>query len=387
MNFIDEALSNLRIQEGEQVVEQFMIECYLTPGISIKELARKTLLPVPIAAAIKNELIKGGALIQDRGVRCTVSGEAFVEKKLGFAGMDKVLYKKLMLDCTDWRSLLEDILIKLKRLFELRPQVDVQIDQSKCTAETSLARAILCLQEHTLIGKKILCVGDDDLVSISLSLLLNRLFPSKEHRKTVIDVVDVDDRFLTYIHQIAEELDLPIKCHNINFKNALPKKLHEKYDCFFTDPPYTLQGLVLFVSRGISALKKSKGLTIFLSYANKSPNFMLNVHQEFLRMGLSVKEMIVQFNEYEGAQMIGSKGQMIVLKTTDFTEPIYTTDFDGALYTGEVNRTERRYRCKKCQTSILVGMNRDFPTIEKLKSSGCPHCGHFVFNLVEKKYK
>ena len=63
----------------------------------------------------------------------------------------------------------------------------------------------------------------------------------------------------------------------------------------FTDPPYTLQGLTLFLSRGISALKHEKGCPIFLSFAHKSPDFTWSMRREFVRMGLSVKQVFASF--------------------------------------------------------------------------------------------
>ena len=70
----------------------------------------------------------------------------------------------------------------IKRIFDNRPNVDVTLDQSKCTPETSLKRAILCVKNNTLVGKKILCIGDDDLVSVSTALLLKKLFPKNKRR-------------------------------------------------------------------------------------------------------------------------------------------------------------------------------------------------------------
>lgn len=69
MNYIEEVKTKVRLQEGVQVIEQPLVASYMRPGISTKELARHTYLPVPITAAIKKELIKAGALIQERGVR------------------------------------------------------------------------------------------------------------------------------------------------------------------------------------------------------------------------------------------------------------------------------------------------------------------------------
>lgn len=382
--YIERASQNIQLQEGTQVIEQLLLECYLNPGISTKELARKTLLPTPVAAAIKRELIKAGALVQDRGVRCTANGLAWIERERGYGGLNHSLYHDL-LDETKWIESLKDILVILEELFALRPSVDVQIDQSKYTPETSLRRAILCLKQHALIGKKILCVGDDDLVSVSIGLLLQRLFPDGGHTVTHVDVLDIDKRFLSYIEMIAKERRLPIECHRLDLREPLLENLNRQYDSFFTDPPYTLQGMGLFVSRGIQALKREKGLPIFLSFAHKSPPFMLAMQREFVRMGLTVSAKFPQFNAYEGAEMIANRSQMFILQTTDQTKPEYTEKFMDALYTGEVKQTLRTYRCKQCSRDVYVGINKEFATIEQLKNEGCTGCGHDMFELMAKK--
>lgn len=382
--YIEQASRNIRLQEGTQVIEQLLLECYLNPGISTKELARKTLLPTPIAAAIKRELIKAGALMQERGVRCTTNGLAWIEQEWGYRGLNLSLYRAL-LDEARWNESVKELLPILEELFSLRPSVDVQIDQSKCTPETSLRRAILCLKQHALIGKKILCVGDDDLVSVSIGLLLQRLFPDGGHTVTQVDVFDIDERFLSYIESIAKERGLPIRCHRLDLRDPLPPSLHRQYDCFFTDPPYTLQGIGLFVSRGIQALKKEKGLPIFLSFAHKSPEFMLAMQREFVRMGLTVSANFPQFNAYEGAEMIANRSQMFILRTTDQTKPEYSETFTDALYTGEVKQTLRTYRCKQCLRESYVGISGEFATIEQLKNEGCTGCGHDIFDITAKK--
>ena len=382
--FIEQVSEQVHLQEGPRVIEQLLLECYLNPGISTKELARKTLLPVPVATAIKKELIKAGALLQDRGVRCTDEASQRIEQEWGYAGLDRQLHQALLQE-TEWTGALQDILAVLEALFPLRPQVNVQIDQSKCTPETSLRRAVLCLKQHALIGKRILCVGDDDLVSVSIGLLLQRLFPTGHHGATRVDVLDIDERFLQFIGDVAKERKLPIECRQMDLREPLPESLHGQYDCFFTDPPYTLQGMSLFVSRGISALKKEKGLPIFLSFAHKSPAFMLAMQREFVRMGLTVSANFPRFNAYEGAEMIANRSQMFILRTTDQTAPEYDEAFTDALYTGEVKQTLRTYRCKQCSNTVYVGIKEDIATIEQLKNEGCPQCGSDTFDMVAKK--
>jgi len=374
----------VRIQEGERALEQILLECYLRPGISTKELARRTMLPIPVATAVKKAFIKAGALHQERGVRCTREGVAFIEQHWGYALLNRLLYEQLMSGKTDWKTELAELLSKLEAWFTQRPQVDVQLDQAKCTPETSLRRAILSLQDHSLIGKRILCVGDDDMVSISLGMLLKSLFPEAVSFKTSIHVVDLDERYLSYIREIAEREHLPISCHHQDLRHPLPLEMHGQFDCVFTDPPYTLQGMNLFISRGITALKKTSGLPLFLSFAHKSPEFTLAMQRDFVQMGLIAKEVMPQFNEYEGAEIIGNKSQMLVLKTTEQTAPDITGFFGDMLYTGEVKRTLRTYGCKQCGGKVLVGLQGEVATIEELKNVGCSSCGYNKFELISK---
>ncbi|MGG1662020.1 bis-aminopropyl spermidine synthase family protein [Brevibacillus sp. NRS-1366] len=384
-NYIEETYKQVRLQEGKRVIEQFLIQCYLNPGIPTKELARSVLLPIPVATAIKKELIKAGALRQGSGVECTEGGNEYVERVLGYGGLDLELLQLLLHEGEVWKKELADLLEVMEEIFSARPQVDVLIDQSKCTVETSLRRAILCLRDQALLGKNVLCVGDDDLVSVSLGLLLKRLYPTGGGQTARIDVIDIDERFLSYIERVAAENDLPITCHRADLRQPLPKRLHGKYDCFFTDPPYTLQGMTLFLSRGISALQKQKGLSIFLSFAHKSPDFTLAMQREFVRAGLTVREVISHFNEYEAAQMIGNRGQMIVLSTTEMTMPGIPHTFQDALYTGEEKQTLRTYRCKRCNESVQVGAKAKLATIEELKKRGCPRCKNVTFELITRK--
>lgn len=384
-NYSEEVYKRVHVQEGKRVIEQFLIHCYLHPGIPTKELARSVLLPVPVATAIKKELIKAGALHQGSGVHCTERGKEYVEEELGYGGIDHKLLQKLASTDEAWKEELADLLAVMEEIFSARPQVDVRLDQSKCTVETSLRRALLCLRNQALLGKKIACVGDDDLVSVALGLLLKRLYPTGAKQTATIDVIDIDERFLRYIERIAAERDLPITCHQADLRQPLPKRLCGKYDSFFTDPPYTLQGMSLFLSRGISALQKQKGLSIFLSFAHKSPDFTLAMQREFVRAGVTVREVISHFNEYEAAQMIGNRGQMIILTTTEMTTPAILHAYHDALYTGEEKQTLRTYRCKKCRESVRVGTKGKVSTIEELKKQGCPRCKNGTFELLSRK--
>lgn len=385
INYIDEVNKNVRIEEGGKTIENILIMIYFKEGISTKELARNSLLPIPIVAAIKKEFIKKGLIIQDRGIRLAIKGRHFIEEQLGFKKINTDLYMKLLMEPWKEHREITEIKEELQELFAKRPQVDVTIDQSKSSIDTSLKRAILSIKNHNLIGKRILCLGDDDLVSVALGFLLKRLFNNAINYTTKIIVMDIDKRIIDYISNIAIRESLPIKCECVDFRKPLANDFKNQFDCLFTDPPYTLEGMNLFLSRGIEALKDDSGLIIYLSFAHKSPDFRLTMQKYFLSMGLIVSEVMARFNTYEGASIIGNTGQMIVLKTTNTTKALIKSHYKGVLYTGELNETVRFYRCKQCDEIIKVGRSQKLNNIETLKFKGCYKCNSQVFELIERK--
>lgn len=384
-NYLETVNKNVNIDEGLQAITNILIDIYFKEGISTKELARNNFLPIPVVTAIKKEFIKLDMVIQKRGVRLTSKGRAFVEESLGFYGVNKELYTKLFSDSWSDIKEIDELKETLNEIFINRPQVDVTIDQSKCTVDTAIKRAVLCAKNSALIGKKILCLGDDDLVSIALGFLLKKLFNNSSYSKTRIFVMDIDNRILDYISSISKDEDLPISCKYVDLRMPLPEEFKNQFDCLFTDPPYTLQGMNLFLSRGLEALKNQNGLSIFFSYAHKSPEFELNMQKYFVHMGLMISEILNSFNIYDGAQIIGNTGQMIILKTTKNSNPLIKGYYEEPIYTGELKVTLRLYKCRKCDEITKVGLSERFNTIEELKEEGCSNCNGKIFQLIEKK--
>jgi len=343
INYIKEIEKKVSIDEGITAIEQFLINVYFKNPISNKELARKLCLPIPLITAIKKEFIKADIMKQDRGITMTSKGNSYVENELGYQGLNKMLYKELDNQaCNIEETFLKEIEI-MKEIFDRRPKVDVSIDQVHCTYMTSFKRSILALRHNTLINKKILCIGDDDLVSVSLGLLLKKLYQGNDKSKSEIHVVDIDDGFLNYINEISYKFDLPITCHKMNLRESMNKDLISKFDCFYTDPPYTINGMRLFLSRGIAGLKKRKGLPIFFSFSHKPYDYSYNIMSKLCEMGLSIHRIMPKFNIYEGASIIGNIGQIIILYTTSYTNADIKEDeyYEGSLYTREVKRSSR----------------------------------------------
>jgi len=381
-DYIESAYNKVNIEEGKNILEAFLREIYLSGSTSNKDIAQAIKLPIPIVSAIKKEFIKQNIVIQENGIKLTSIGNRYVEEELKYKGIKKQVYSELI---DDDITLFNDILSGLNEIMDNRPKADLTIDQTNCTAATSLKRAIYCLKNSSLIGKRIMCIGDDDLVSVSLSLIIKNLFEDPKD-KACIYVIDIDNRYLDYISEISAKLNLNIICENLDLRYPMKDELKNKFDSFFTDPPYTLNGLKLFLKRGLETMKKEKGLSIFLSYGHKSPDFTLNMMKIFTDLNIVPIEIIKGFNRYVGAGIIGNEGQFIHLNTTSLSKNLKEESFSGNIYTGEIKNRVKIYVCKNCKEKYEIGHEKRIKTIEELKNLGCNKCKSHTFIIQNKNY-
>jgi DNA-directed RNA polymerase subunit RPC12/RpoP len=96
-------------------------------------------------------------------------------------------------------------------------------------------------------------------------------------------------------------------------------------------------------------------------------------------MGLVVRSLVRNFNEYVGAGILGGTSHLYHLTTTAATAPAVTGTYAGPLYTGDAPRPPRRYVCVQCGTPQAVGPGARRTTVSELASAGCPRCGGTSF--------
>ena len=370
-DFLRELAGKMTLKEGEEAVRRVLGEIHRRGKVGTKDLARATRLPTPVAAAIRRELEKAGLVARKGGAVLTETGKEFVEEVLGM-----VADHRMTEGSTGIAPVHEPILEKLRDYSSRRPSADPKLDQAHATPETALRRALYMLDGGNLAGRNVLFLGDDDLTSVAAGLL--RVAKG-------ITVVDIDGRLLEVITGISEEEGLGIRCILHDLREPLPEEFMGAFDTFLTDPPYTIPGLELFLSRGVQALRWRKTSTAYMAYPDKPPLEMLEAHGAINWMGLYVDELIPRFNMYVGAEILGNTTSMFRLVVTGEARPIITGPFQGGIYTGELRPTTRVYRCR-CGEDIEVGSTKGFTTVEELKSRGCPSCGMKEgFSLVEKK--
>jgi len=354
-----------RLPEGEEAVRRILREVYRHGRIGTKDLAYATRLPVPVVAAVRRELEKIGLITRRAGAILTTEGEKYVKNVLGLSIKESPVCPTCSGKTIIIKDQFQSIVKKLEEYAKLRPRPYTWLDQAFGTPETAVYRALFMLEEGDVEGRRIIFLGDDDLTSIATGLL-------KASRK--ITVIDIDERLLELINEASKREGINIECVHHDLKQPLPDGLKDNYDVAFTDPPYTIQGMKIFVSRGIEAIRKRKCASIYLSFAHKPPEEMLNLQVAINEMGLFIQEMIPRFNRYEGAGMFANTTFLAKLGTTETTHPSITGPFDGKIYTGESSPTIRTYKCK-CGYTLDVGVGKEFRTVEDLKAQGCPRCG------------
>lgn len=372
--------ANVNIKEGLPAIEKyaFLLLCY--PYISIKELSQRLSLPVPIVSAIKSEFKKIKILEMKNGLVLTERGEMIIRQKLKLENFNTERYRCLVEGNND--QILHQEYPILETIFDNRPEVDVTVDQSNCTLETSLKRATYILKNEMRLNENLLCVGDDDLVSIANAFVYRYVFNDQPH-SFITTVLDCDIRILEYIHSIAQTYNLPIDCMRHNLLECLPTCVIGKSTSVITDPPYTLQGFITFVTSGVLTIKNKQAANIYVSFGKKVIEDKLKIQQFLSTSNILIDKILENFNRYVGAQMLGGLSDLYVLKTTKNTSCSWDNISAKELYTYRPQRI-RKYQCKECKKIYFVGKKQKFNTIEKLKQSTCPVCKGTIFKQIKR---
>ena len=175
-------------------------------------------------------------------------------------------------------------------------------------------------------GKNILFLGDDDLTSISTALFGNA------HE---ISVLDIDKDILHEIKLTSSGYNVNINTTQYDARMQLPNNHKGKYDVIFTDPPYTSNGIKLFLSRAISALNTNNlAARVYVCYgtSDRSKERSLPIQETISQQGMITRWIFDKFNRYQGAESIGSSN-LYICEITPQTKAIITKDYNEPIYT------------------------------------------------------
>ncbi|WP_433047265.1 bis-aminopropyl spermidine synthase family protein [Dactylosporangium sp. CS-033363] len=188
------------------------------------------------------------------------------------------------------------------------PKADRALDHVSATAGTAERRAQWLASTYDLAGARLVCVGDHDLTSLAVA---------KACPDAKITVVDVDERLLAYI----DAQGAGIACYHADLRFGLPPAVAGSGDVIFTDPPYTPEGVQLFLGRGAQALRDRANGRLVMAYGFSplTPALGLKVQRAVLDLDLVIEAMLPAFNRYHGAQAVGSASDLYVCRPTAST--------------------------------------------------------------------
>ena len=373
---VGDVASVVGLAEGEAGVRDVIRTVSRLEPVAVRAVSRATELPVPFVSAICNELRKRGIVSTQRPVQLTARGrDLFGSNSLRLpleAACGSCSRRGIVVP-----SSLEPLARELAAFADAAPPPRLEIDQTHCTVETKIRRVLALYEAGALEDRRILLLGDDDLTSLAISLVVQQL----GSRATVrgVTVVEVDPALVDFLRRALADAPFPVELVRHDLREPLPDAVAGWADTVFTDPPYTSSGASLFLSRAAEATAVRPRADVFLSFGPRKPEETLELQRAIAEMGFVVRSLIRNFNDYVGAGSIGATSHLYHLATTPDLRPLVEGAHEGPIYTGEVRDPGRSYRCKGCGLSKKVGPGRRWSTVQALKADGCPRCGGTSF--------
>jgi S-adenosylmethionine decarboxylase proenzyme len=327
-----------QLAEGIEGVRSILLTMYRFPSLKNKKLAQKTGIAIPVIAAVRAELVKSGII--EKRTNLGHKGKNWVKERLNLFydydplpdNIDVTVNKYKIPEELSFLNTCEEFLKK-------RPSPNYAFDQTHADTSTVLRRTLYLLKKGDIEGRRIIFLGDDDATSILVGLT----GMAKE-----ITVIDIDKRVLDFLSELVEEFAIK----NINFvhrdlRDTCPKNILNKYDIAVMDPPYTNQGLRLYLKRAKQTLKTSINISnkrhsvigkkCLLCFGNKPPEEMHKIQLSILDHGFIIRELILDFNHYKGASILGQFSNLFYLQLNEIpynednlsykSNPIYTSEF------------------------------------------------------------
>jgi predicted methyltransferase len=374
------------LAEGPAGVRDVILAISRTEPVAVRAVSQLAELPVPIVTAICNELRKRGVVDRSRPVRLTEAGrEVFGGGQPGLTARCPECGGRGVASPARTAALTA----ALTAAAQAAPEAKPELDQTHCTVGTKIARVLAMHEAGALAGTRILLLGDDDLVSVAIARFTGlHEAASLAGRVRQLTVVDTDQDVLDCIAAQTAGSGLDIRLVRHDLRQPLPADLMGGFDVACTDPPYTVAGAELFLSRAVAALAPGGGQHVFFSFGARRPGDMLRTQQLIAGLGLVLRGLTPNFNEYVGAGVLAGTSHLYHLRTAAGAGPLITGAYDGPLYTADHRAAVTRpYQCANCRAVHPVGPGARWPKIASLQADGCPECGGTVFRPMPLKQR
>jgi len=153
--------------------------------------------------------------------------------------------------------------------------------------------------------KRIIFMGDGDAIGLSLVHLNKKKLI--EFGPKNVHILDFDERVVLSVRTFAKRFGIADRVTSdlYNVADALPEEYWEKFDGFYTNPPYGAsnngKSVGVFLKRGIEAVgKDAVGCLVVADYEELSwtREVLLNSEKAILKEGFIMREMLPKFHTY-----------------------------------------------------------------------------------------
>jgi predicted methyltransferase len=310
------------LAEGVPGVDTIVRAIARREPVSVRALGRAADIPIPIVAAVCGELRRRGVVAEERPVQLTIAWRRRLSADASPA-LDPTCET-----CGGRGLVLPPAVGRMRRglalVAEAAPPPHVEVDQCHCTPKAKLRRVLALHAADAIRGRRILLLGDDDLISVALARFAS-LFEAHGAAEELV-VIDIDERVLAFIGVELSGAPFPVQLVHHDLRDPLPAALAGRFDTVVTDPPYTAAGGRLFLSHAVSALAGA-GSTVFLSFGSRRPGVQLDLQRAIVESGLEIRSLTRDFNDYVGAGVLGGTSHLYHLAAA------HPPRDEGGLYT------------------------------------------------------
>lgn len=325
-----EVAAAVGLAEGPSGVRAVLDAVVRLEPVSVRRLSLAVELPVPVVAAVCGELRTHRVVAEERPVQLTAHGREVYGR--GALALDRPVRCAA---CNGHGSILPGLRRlrrEIRRATELAPPARLELDQCHCTFQTKLRRVLALHEADALVGRRILLLGDDDLTSVAIAAAVRELGDSGT--VAALAVVDVDPAVLAFARDELDDAPFPTAIVEHDLRLPLPASLRGAFDTVVTDPPYTLPGARLFLSRAAEALAGAGG-DVFLCFGSRRLNAAYLLQCAIGEAGFAIRQLARDFNRYVGAGVLGGTSHLYHLTATSDVRPLIAGRYDGPLYTSE----------------------------------------------------
>jgi hypothetical protein len=213
-----------------------------------------------------------------------------------------------------WAEEFPEFLDAMAGLVGGAPAPRARLDHVAATPRTCVKRALFLDRNYDLSRSRVLFLGDHDLTSAALAML---------RPETEIAIVDVDEDVLAYLSELSAREGWRIRPLFADLRVELPRSVRAWADLAFTDPPYTPEGVELFLCRAVEGLREGATGRVLLchGFSERHPGLAVKGQAALHELHLALEAMLPRFNRYDGAEAVGSSSALYVCRPTRRTRP------------------------------------------------------------------